>query len=336
MKPWTIIKFAIGGIFAIFLLMLFFGSFYIVNQNEVAAVTRFGSLISAQPEGPGFHLKLPFADTAHHIRTSQERFTIEKIKVKTKDNQFVEIDINLTYKTGSPFKVLFQVGEIGPSGVEDKVRPFVQSRAFDVFGGVSALEITNEKKTLETDILNAVAPQASDLFGEQIEDVQITRINYSDLFEKGIEAMVQTRNQQVAAQNTLAVKETEAQQVVAVAKGNADAAAANADGAKRVAIANAEGSAQQVKLGADAAAYARKVQSEAEANAIKVIGDAQANLLKINVAAAGNTTGYVDILKAQASQKWTGDVPKITIGGTNGSGQPVVVLPSDVLEKATK
>jgi modulator of FtsH protease HflC len=333
MKPKLVpiaISAAVIFVLAVWLLL---DSFYTVQPNEVAAVTRFGSLISASPEGPGFHWKMPFADTAHPIRVSQERFTIGSIKVKTVDNQFADVDISLTYHTGNPFKVLFQVGEVGPGGVEDKLGPFVKSRTLDVFGGVSALQIANEKKNLEGSILTAVQPQALELFGEQIEDVQITKIEYSKQFEDAVETMVQTRNQQVAAQNLLQVRETEAKQTVAIAEGEANAAAARAEGQKRVAIAQAEGEAQKVRLQADADAYARKIKAEAEAKATQTIGFAEADVIKNKISSAGNATAYADILRAEASKNWTGDVSKITFGNSTGGGQPVLVLPSSVLDE---
>jgi regulator of protease activity HflC (stomatin/prohibitin superfamily) len=319
-------------VICIFAAWLLLDSFYTVQPNEVAGVTRFGSLVSAAPEGPGFHWKMPFADTAHHVRVSQDRFTIGSIKVKTVDNQFADVDISLTYHTGNPFKVLFQVGEVGPSGVEDKLGPFVKSRTLDVFGGVSALQIANEKKNLEASILTAIQPQALELFGEQIEDVQITKIEYSKQFEEAVETMVQTRNQQVAAQNLLQVRETEAKQAVAIAEGEANSAAARADGQKRVAIAQAEGEAQKVRLQADAEAYARKIKAEAEAKAIQTIGLAEADVIKTKVSSAGNPAAYADILRAEAAKNWTGDVSKVTLGNGAGGGQPVLVLPSSVLE----
>ena len=332
MRP-KLIPIAIAAtVTCIFAAWLLLDSFYTVEANEVAGVTRFGSLISTSPEGPGFHWKMPFADTAHRVRVSQDRFTIGSIKVKTVDNQFADVDISLTYHTGNAFKVLFQVGEVGPAGVEDKLGPFVKSRTLDVFGGVSALQIANEKKNLEASILTAVQPQALELFGEQIEDVQITKIEYSKQFEDAVETMVQTRNQQVAAQNLLQVRETEAKQAVAIAEGEANSAAARADGQKRVAIAQAEGEAQKVRLQADAEADARKIKAEAEAKALQTIGFAEADVIKNKISSAGNASAYADILRAEAAKNWTGDVSKVSFGNGAGGSQPVLVLPSSVLE----
>jgi modulator of FtsH protease HflC len=69
---------------------------------------------------------------------------------------------------------MFQVGEMGSGGVIDKVIPFAQSRVLDAFGKVNALEITNRKTQIESELLVAIQAQAIELFGERVEDVQIT------------------------------------------------------------------------------------------------------------------------------------------------------------------
>jgi membrane protease subunit HflC len=330
---------------ALLILSVGLSCFFTVQQNEAAGVTRYGSLISSKPVGPGFHFKVPFIDEVHTIRMSIDKIAIDKVKVKTTDNQFVEVDLNLTYRVYDPFKAMFQVGSMGNGGVIDKVIPFAQSRALDVFGQVNALQIVDQKQALEAEILRATQERAIDLFGEKIEDVQITHIEYSPGFESNIEKMVQTRNEQISAQNILIVRQTEAKQAVAIAQGQADSAAATADGNKRVAIATAEGEktritltaegqAAQTRLQADAAAYSRKVTSEAEANAqrliVTAVGTAESEVIAAKVKSAGSVDSYASILRAEASKKWDGSVPRVQLGATasdKGGVQPVLVLP---------
>jgi len=316
-------------------------SVYTVDQNEVAGVTRYGSLISAKPVGPGIHFKLPWIDEVHTIRTSIDKIPIPEMKVKTVDNQFAQIDLNLTFHTADPFKAMFQVGQMGNGGVIEQVIPFVQSRTLQVFGQVGALKISDQQVTLALDILNSVKDRALALYGEQIDDVQITKINYSPEFEKNIELMVQTQNQQVSAENILKVRQTEAKQAVAIAQGAADSRAAQADGEKRVAIAAAEGVAKQTTLqadanaysqrqNADAAAYTQKVTSEANAKAIEVVGVADADAYAAKIKAVGSADAYGAVLRAEATQKWTGAVPQYQFSGAEkGGAEPVVILPQE-------
>jgi membrane protease subunit HflC len=312
-------------------------SYFTVNQNEVGAVLRFGRLVSDEPVQPGLHFKLPVVDSVHTIRTSIEKIPIPEIHVKTIDNQFVSIDMSLTYHFSDPLKALFQVGDMGGGTVSEKVIPFVQSRTLDVFGQVNALEIADKKKGLENSILMAIQAQAADMFGVKVEDIQITSIKYDENFEKNIQITVQTRNQQLAAVNILKVRQTEAEQAVAVAKGEADAAAATADGQKRVAIAQAEAKAQSVRLAADAAAYDVTKRAEAEATAKKEVGASEAEVISTKVQAAGSAEAYAGILRAEAAKNWTGSVPNVQLGSGTGQGgaAPVLVLPPDALKPAS-
>lgn len=316
--------------------ILVMSSYFTVNQNEVGAVLRFGRLVSDQPVQPGLHFKLPVVDSVHTIRTSIEKIPIPEIHVKTIDNQFVSIDMSLTYHFSDPLKALFQVGDMGGGTVSEKVIPFVQSRTLDVFGQVNALEIADKKKGLESSILSAIQAQAADMFGVKVEDIQITQIKYDENFERNIQVTVQTRNQQLAAINILKVKQTEAEQAVAVAKGEADAAAATADGQKRVAIAQAEAQAQSVRLAADAAAYDVAKRAEAEAGAKREVGAAEAEVISTKAKAAGSAEAYAQILRAEATKNWTGAVPNVQLGGgAAGAGAaPVVVLPAEAMRPA--
>lgn len=298
------------------LLLLVSGSFFTVNQTEVGAVTRFGALVSDKPVEAGLHFKIPFIDTAHTIPVSINKIPIEGIKVKTKDNQFVFIDVNLTYNTTDPFRALFKVGIMGNGGVHDKVVPYVQSRTLDEFGKVSALEIPDSKGAIESSILKDVQIPVLEMFGENISDVQITGIHYDPGFEANVQEMVKTRNAQVSAQNMLQVRITEAQQAAAVAKGVADAAVIHAEGEKQRVIKEAEANAQKVTLA-----------GQAQAEALKKVGQSESDVIKQKVQAAGNPETYADILRAEASKNWNGNVPTYSFGASTGVN-PILMIPN--------
>jgi regulator of protease activity HflC (stomatin/prohibitin superfamily) len=299
-------------------------SYYVVEPNEVGAVTRMGSLVSEAPVPPGFHLKVPFIDTAHKVRTSIEKIPIPDVKAKTTDNQFVGVDLNITYHTQDPFRVLFKVGEVGPSGVHDKVIPYVQSRVLDEIGKVNALEISNQKGAIEANVLKDIRTQVLELFGEFVDDVQVTAIDYDPAFKQGVEKMVQTRNDQVAAQNVLVITKTQAETAAARAKGEADAVVNAAEGEKQKAIKAAEAQAAQIKLQGDAEAYATLAKAKAQADAAREVGAAEAAVIANKVGTAGSAQAYQGILQSEAMKNWNGSVPTYSFGGSGVA--PVVPL----------
>jgi hypothetical protein len=64
-------------------------------------------------------------------------------------------------------------------------------------------------------------------------------------------------------------------------------------------------------------AYARKVQAEAEARAVHAIGKAQGFSLAQSVKAAGSTGLHA----ANATTKWTGEVPEISLGPSSAGSE---------------
>lgn len=305
------------------------GSYFTVAQNQVGAVTRLGELVSSAPVTPGPHFKLPFVDTAHTVRVSMEKLPISEVKAKTVDNQFVKVDLNLSYHVGDPFKVLFKVGDVGDAGVHDKVIPYVQSRVLDELGKISALQITDNKGVIEAGIFKDIKEQILALYGIAIDDVQITAINYDPSFEENIQQMVKTRNAQVSAKNMLDVRTTEALTVAAIAKGEADAAIAKAEGEKQSAIKQAESQARQIELKGQADAISITAVKAAEAEGIRKVGDAEAEVVKAKVTAAGEPGIYAEILRAEGSKNWKGDVPTYSFGGGGTSPiLPVLQIPT--------
>jgi hypothetical protein len=74
------------------------------------------------------------------------------------------------------------------------------------------------------------------------------------------------------------------------------------------------------------------VTSEAEADAqrlvIAAVGTAESEVIAAKVKSAGSVDSYASILRAEASKKWDGSVPRIQLGASDkGGAQPVLVLP---------
>jgi regulator of protease activity HflC (stomatin/prohibitin superfamily) len=94
------------GVAALFVFIVFLGSFFTVNTAEVSVITRFGKFLRIAD--PGLNWKIPFFDSVAGVvslRVNQISLTME---TKTKDNVFVTI----------------------PISVQNRVRP---EKAFDAF-----------------------------------------------------------------------------------------------------------------------------------------------------------------------------------------------------------
>jgi hypothetical protein len=64
-------------------------------------------------------------------------------------------------------------------------------------------------------------------------------------------------------------------------------------------------------------AYARKMQAGAEGRAVHAIDKTQGFSLAQSVKAAGSANLYAAIIKANATTKWTGEVPEMSLGSSS-------------------
>ena len=90
------------------------GSWFRVQQNEVAYVTRFGQVVNAQagPLQPGLHFKLPLADQADTISVSTDTVKMPVMKAFSRDTQEVTLQLSLRYNVppAASYHLLYEVG----------------------------------------------------------------------------------------------------------------------------------------------------------------------------------------------------------------------------------
>jgi regulator of protease activity HflC (stomatin/prohibitin superfamily) len=96
MEPATIVLLVLGGILAIFLLGVFFGSFFTIEQAHAGVVQRLGKFLRIAQ--PGLNFKAPYLDVVVANLSLQVQQLDVKVETKTKDNVFVQIPISVQYK----------------------------------------------------------------------------------------------------------------------------------------------------------------------------------------------------------------------------------------------
>jgi regulator of protease activity HflC (stomatin/prohibitin superfamily) len=96
MEPVTIVLLVLGGILAIFLLGVFFGSFFTIEQAHAGVVQRLGKFLRIAQ--PGLNFKAPYLDVVVANISLQVQQLDVKVETKTKDNVFVQIPISVQYK----------------------------------------------------------------------------------------------------------------------------------------------------------------------------------------------------------------------------------------------
>lgn len=252
----------LGGIVAIFVLSIFGGSFYTVDEGERAVVVSQGKISSIA--GPGFHWKKPFLDDAHVISTRTQAAEFADEPVYTADRQTANVTFSVNYAavpTDAEITTLYREYQTLEGFESRALNRQVREQIKNVFGTFTADTAIRERGRLNNEVVKAIGDLGEGLV--RIEGVNIENINFSDAVERAAEdraqaeMLVQTEKQKKAREEVLA--ETKVIQ-------------AQAEADSQLAIANAAADAQLAK--AKATAEGNRLIGEADAAAIKAKSDA--------------------------------------------------------------
>ena len=332
------------------------GSYFTVDPTERAGVRFLGTVRTSQPLKPGFYLKVPFLETVDKLTVSQQKIHVDPFAVNTIDNQQVTLEINIIYRTpdSAVFKNLYEIGRAGPDDIAPQMVAVVRDRVSRIIAGKNTITISANREAIQTEITNSVHDAVNQLFGIDVESLQISGINYSAAFMASNELAVKSKNDAVAEENKKKVIEYQAQQRVISAEGQAREQVATAEGAAKVllarsnaeaqqveiaaraaataAVTRAEADARQVRIAAEAAAQARTVQAEAERTALEAVGHGEGARLRAIADVYGSPDKYLESQRIEATAKWPTHVPStvMNMGSAGGSVPLVMTMPAPV------
>ncbi len=303
-KGTTFTKGMLAGLFGL-AAMGAYGSYYSVDPTEMANVRRLGTVLYDTPVVSGPHFKLPFVDTVDKIQVSLTTVQVPAFDVTTIDNQKVTLDLNFnfTIPKSDVNHLLYGVGRVGNSDIDESIRPIVKDRAGRVFAHQNMITVNQNWESIRSEIEKSLFESVHAQFGIDPGNLQMT-IRPSEAFMASNEAAIRTKNETIAAQNTKNTRQAEADQQVIIAKGAADSA-----------IAAAKGRAESVTI-----------EAEANEKKLEFEGLGQQSRLKAEINAFGTPELYVEYVKAQAGLKWNGQQPMI-VTGQGASTNLIVPLP---------
>ena len=226
-------------ILALFIVFLFMGPFYIVDEGNQVVVTRFGSIVNTHTDA-GLHIKVPFLDKV----TSYPKLVLsldgDAQRIPTKENQFIIVDTTSRWRISDPEK--FYQSFTSLNNAYNKLSDIIDSscrtvitqnrlseivRSSNIINETSNSE-TSENITEDTQELNelltessaneTVAKGRSELcklmtveanklvpeYGIDLIDIVPRQIKYSDeLTESVYNRMIKDRNQVAQAYRSL-------------------------------------------------------------------------------------------------------------------------------------
>lgn len=289
-NPFRFIGLGLVGVIFIFVLSIFGGSFYTVDEGERAVVVSQGKIETVA--GPGFHWKTPFLDDAHIISARTQAVDFPEEPVYTADRQTANVSFSVNYAaipTDAEMTTIYREYQT-LAGLEDRIlKRQIREQVKNVFGTFTADTAIRERGRLNNEISAAIANLGEGLI--RIEGINIENINFSNAVEQAAEdrakaeMLVNTKEQE----RRLAEKEA----AIALIQANAQADS-------QLAIAQAQADAQLAT--AKATAEGNRLIGEADAAAIKAKSDA--------------LSANPNLIEYQKALTWNGALPSSMVPGS--------------------
>src|SRR5258708_18312830 len=283
------------------------GGFFTVGQNERTVLTTWGALSGVY--GPGLHFKIPMVQATHPYEINQQtisnyapRRDDHGLSTYTVDNQEVFGWVTVFY-TLKPSELEYIYTNISRDPEELATR--IWSVAVNTYkiemGKVNTTDVAQKRgesiHSVKAERTEAVQAQIH----LQIDDVQIPEIEYSPVFNQGVEAAALAKVRIEQALQEKAQAQVDAEKARVNALGTANAIREKADGDAYAVIAAAKAQAESTRLNGEAQAASNLPQGSAQAKVI----DAQVAALKANP----------DYVKLQIARTWDGHLPAWTGAG---------------------
>lgn len=305
-QPRGAIDMKVGGIFGAVLiffgLMIAWGTWYTVGQNERGVLLRWGAIVEDNVE-PGLHWKTPLVDSYDTVVVATQRSVygeeldqdgnrVEPMEAYSRDQQPAHFKISVNWHVPAD-----KVGEVywrygGIQGLKDRLLDrHVPQQSKTVFGKFNALTLIQERNRFDKEVYDALVASTE---GEPIviESVQTENVVFSDDYIAAVKARM------IAEVEVQKLKQQEEQKKVEAA----------------ITVINATASADAQRQQAQGAADARLAQATAEAKAIELQGKALADALALKGQALAQNPGLIQL---QIAEKWSGTLPTSMIpGGT--------------------
>ncbi|TWT11007.1 SPFH domain-containing protein [Streptococcus sp. sy004] len=267
-----LLNFLVPVILIFVVLSILLSCLYVVRQQTVAIVERFGKYQTTQQSG--IHFRMPFGIDRIAARVQLRLLQTELVvETKTKDNVFVTLNIATQYRvneanvTDAYYKLMRPEDQIR-SYIEDALRSSVPKLTLD--------ELFEKKDEIALEVQHQVAEEMT-TYGYIIVKTLITKVEPDAEVKQSMNEINAAQRKRVAAQEL-----------------------ANADKIKIVTAAEAE--AEKDRLHGVGIAQQRKAIVDGLADSIKELKDANISLDEEQIMSILLTNQYLDTLNTFASK----------------------------------
>lgn len=271
-------------IIALIILFLLESCLYIVPQQDMYIIERFGKYLETADSG--LHFKIPLVDKVASkmpLRTMQLNVAVE---TKTQDNVFIDIAANVQYRVekDNVKRAFYELDD-----PEAQLRSYIEDALRSALPKLSLDDAFAKKDDIAQDVQGTIQKEM-EAFGYSVQKTLVTAIDPSDEIKKSMDAINAAQRKKAAAKEN-----AEAARITVVTQAEADA----------------EKNRQQGKGQAD---YRREI-ANGLVDQIKSLGDAGMDAGEINQIVMFNQ--YLDTLRgmSDSSKSNTIILPASTPGG---------------------
>ena len=212
----------------VLLVLLSLKGCYTVDAGVVGVKTQWGKIVGG-PVDPGLTWVNPIGGDLVKYDCREQRIDL-RMDTYTKDVQTATMSITVTYSVDRA-KVAELHSEYGQAYAEKIITPTVVGITKDVIGQWEADRLINGREQATKEIWEQVGAKLADT-PVRLGMVVLSNIDYSDVFEKAIEAKQVAMQRAIESQNKTKQIEEEARQKVISAKAEAESMQIRGDALK--------------------------------------------------------------------------------------------------------
>ena len=192
-------------ILAAFLIIMVVRNIYTIKTGEVGIVTRFGKVVRQAEEG--INVKTPFIESVTKIEI-RDNTIAGQYEVSSKDMQTVKTNISVQYRINDPLNIFKRFrNQYKERLLEPRIAEVVQAAT----SAYTIEELVSKRQELSQKIYLTLREDLKE-FGVQVVKISITNHDFSDEYEKAIEAKkaAEQEAQKVEIENNQKIKTAEA------------------------------------------------------------------------------------------------------------------------------
>lgn len=167
-------------IVALFIIFLFMGPFYIIDEGNQVVVTRFGSIVNTHTDA-GLHIKVPFLDKITTYPKLVLSLDGDAQRIPTKENQFIIVDTTSRWRISDPEK--FYQSFTSLNNAYNKLSDIIDSSCRTVITQNRLSEIVRSSNIIN----ESVGSESSETNSEDTQELNdlLTESNSNETVTKG-------------------------------------------------------------------------------------------------------------------------------------------------------